>query len=264
MYLRDVMASLLRRWYLVIVALLLTGLACGYVARAIGPTYQMSASVLLIPPKDPTGLVTNRYLSLGSTGSALQVLARSMSSDPTHKEVLTGYEDADYTAGPDGASSAPMLLLNASAHSPTDARAVLAHALARAPKNLAALQQALGIANAAQIDSQLISEDAEPTFALKPQLRPTVTVGVLLLGLFAALIAGIDTLLSARSRTRHDRPSRRFRRATGTGTGDDRAADLEDGPRGDIRRISPSEPKSVRKVALKAAAEPPRRERRFR
>ena len=113
MYLRDLMASLLRRWYLVIVALLLTGLACGYVARAIGPTYQMSASVLLIPPKDPTGLVTNRYLSLGSTGSALQVLARSMSSDPTHREVLDGHQGADYTAGPDPSSSAPMLLLSA-------------------------------------------------------------------------------------------------------------------------------------------------------
>ena len=249
MDLRDLMASLLRRWYLVIVAVLLTGLTCGYVAQTIGPTYSMSASVLLIPPADPSGQITNRYLSLGSTGAALQVLSRSLSSDPTHHEVIDGLHGADYVAEPDPTSSAPMLLVTVTAKSPADARTVLTRALDRAPQNLATLQQSLGIAAGAQIQSQLISKDTTPKFKLKPQLRPSVTVGVLLLALFAGLIAGIDALLS---------PSRRRGRSRSGEAASEHADDDQDTDvrGGDVRSIVP--PEAV------AAPEQPRLERRFR
>jgi len=241
MYLRDVMASLLRRWYLVIVAVLLTGVAAGYVAQRIGPTYSMTASVVLIPPQDPSGQVPNRYLSLGQTGSAAQVLIRSLNSDPTHHEVLDGIPGADYVVAPDATSSAPIILVTATAKSPQSTRTVLAAALARAPQNLAALQRNLGIATNALIQSEEVSQDRTPAYQLKPQLRPSVTAGVLLFAVLAALIAGIDALVSPRRGPRREGAARikRLRRTKAPA----------------VASIAPAE---------KEADEPPRSERRFR
>lgn len=70
MYLRDLVASMIRRWYFIVTGVLLTGVL-GFLAFSFVPvTYQASGSVLLLPPKSSVGARGNP--SCTSAGSDRQ------------------------------------------------------------------------------------------------------------------------------------------------------------------------------------------------
>ena len=156
MYLKDLTASLLRRWYLFLTALILTAGACFGVVHLVGPTYKQSASIVLLPPKSPDA-DTNRYLDLGSLSQAVDVLVRSLQSDATHARVVPTPGTGDYTVAPDPTTSAPIAVITATAGSPGSAAKILAAVLTQVPDNLTALQSNLGIGDTNRITSIVVA-----------------------------------------------------------------------------------------------------------
>jgi len=86
MSLAGIWRVLLKRWYITLIGLIITG---GFVAAAITkvpPEYSARATVLLIPPQ--TGKEVNPYLSLGGLQEVSDVLSNAMASDQTSDLVL--------------------------------------------------------------------------------------------------------------------------------------------------------------------------------
>ncbi|MET0929951.1 MAG: hypothetical protein ABWX74_10545 [Aeromicrobium sp.] len=199
MYLRDLADSLLRRWILVVVLLAMTGGTCFAVSKAITPTYETNASVVLVPPKNVIQPKANRFLELSSLTQAADVLARSLNGDTTHEQVDATVGEGSYEVTDDVTTSAPVLLIMAKAPTASEADALIDAVLAQAPASLSALQESLSIARDAEITAIPVERDVEPTLNRKTQMRAVVALGVLMLGGGAMLIGALDGMLLVRS-----------------------------------------------------------------
>jgi hypothetical protein len=200
MYLRDLAASCLRRWYLAV--LCLVGVAAMAMATAshVPATYEAKASVVLVPPRDPETPNANRYLSLGGLTQAVDVLTRSLSADETRRLVRAAEPTGTYEVVNDWATSAPMLVVTAKGESPAATRATLEAVLARVADNLRELQTTLNIGADSQITSLVVSRDAKPRKVTKAQVRAMVAVVGAGVVASALLIGAADGLLLRRSR----------------------------------------------------------------
>lgn len=200
MYLKDLAASLLRRWYLFLVAVLIAAAGCWGVVRMVGPTYEQTAGIVLMPPPSPADPGANRYLQLSSLSQAVDVLVRSVGNDATHEEVARVAGPGEYLVAPDSTTSAPIVTITASAKTQTAATATLTAALTRVPINLADLQANLSIPNDNRITSIVVSQDKQPKIYTKGMIRAGGAVTVLLLVLLCPLIGALDGFLLRRRR----------------------------------------------------------------
>ena len=118
MYMSTLGRIALRRWPLVVLALLMTGSGLFAVSTMVQPEYKSSASVVLIPPKSLEEPDSNRYLSLGSLDQAVGVLVRSLVSDEVRSQVAAETTVGDYDVVADWTTSAPILVVTATAPTP--------------------------------------------------------------------------------------------------------------------------------------------------
>lgn len=207
MYLRDVWAVCVRRWYLVLAALVVTIGGAVLVATVVPTTYESEAYVVLVPPKVPDDPNANRFLGLGGLEGTVAILERSMRSAVTAEELKGVTEEAEYEVIEDYTTSAPILLVTASAPSKTQSAQMLDAVLEAVPTKLRNLQNDVDIRPANQITTSVVSEDLEPQANLKPMLRAVGGVGVLLSATMALLIAMLDGLLIRRGRGPTPAPS---------------------------------------------------------
>jgi len=200
MYLRDLAASCLRRWYIAVLCLIGIAVMAMATASHIPATYEAQASVVLVPPRDPETPNANRYLSLGGLTQAVDVLTRSLSADETRRLVKAEQPTGSYEVVNDWATSAPMLVVTAKGESPAATRATLDAVLARVADNLRQLQTTLNIGADSQIMSLVVSRDAKPRKVTKSQVRAMVAVVGAGVVASALLLGAADGLLLRRSR----------------------------------------------------------------
>lgn len=202
MYLRDIVSTLLRRWYLTVLALFLAVSAVALTLHVVGPTYQSKGSVVLVPPVDPESPQSNRLLGLGGLGQARDVLIRSLNSDTLHGELAEQYPGATYEIAPDYTTSAPVVLFTIEADGPATAADLRKDLVARVAPTLRELQTELDIPQASQVVSLVVNAGDEPTTLQKKRVRLALVAvaGVLVLSLGLIMLA--DVLLLRRRRTR--------------------------------------------------------------
>ena len=209
MYLRNLRDSLRRRWYLVVAGLIIvTGLGT-LTYLEVPPTYEASASVVLLPPDSAVPEGGNPYLYLGGLGQALDVLTRAIDADTT-REALLGTDDSlDYTAAPDSTTAGPILLIEASGPTKATTLGVLNAVLDAVPATLGQLQDDLKVAPTAQILSSTLTVDEKATPVGKTRLRILIAVVVGVSAVLLLLIGAIDGLLLRLRPAGHKAPARR-------------------------------------------------------
>jgi hypothetical protein len=221
MYVRDLADSLLRRWMLVVVAVLATGGVCFVASQAVGATYRAEASIVLVPPKSVAEPTANRFLELGSLTPAVDVLTRALNADATRDVVHEMAPEGTYEATVDDATSAPVLVVAAEAPSAGQAQALAEAVLTQAPASLSALQSRLSIAPGAEITSIALPGD-EPQMSQKSRVRVVAAVGILCLAGSAMLIGALDGILLVRAARKE------LQRARDEATLDDPAVTTDD------------------------------------
>ena len=200
MYLRDLLASLARLWSLALLALFLAVGVGWFTWQAVPASYQMSASVLLLPPKSPDDPGANRYLALSELGQAVSVVIRSMDSDAANAVIDASEDEGEYFATTDPTSSAPVVVIMTEGKSPEVTRNLVDASLAHLPIVLTQLQRRLEIKPSARITSLELARDLEPTVENPARIRIVAAVSVLTLALLAVLIGMIDGALLRRQR----------------------------------------------------------------
>lgn len=202
MFVRDVIFSSLKRWYFLLVGLLLTGAMTYVVFGMISPTYEAKASMVLIPPKIAVTVGDNPYLYLGGLDQALGVLQVKVASPSESAAVIDKYPGAEISIVKDATTSGPIIAIEVSANDAADTMALLNDAITLVPKTLADLQTELKVPRPSLISVMKLSADSEPTKISKKQMQMTMIVAVG--GISASLLGTgfLDRMLNRRKTKR--------------------------------------------------------------
>ncbi|NVM94401.1 hypothetical protein [Arthrobacter wenxiniae] len=196
MLVRDVLTSCLRRWYFVVVGLLLTGMGTYFVFGMVSPTYEADASMTLIPPKVAVTVGDNPYLYLGGLEQALGVLQVKVASPEVSGPLLEKYPHSQLTVAPDATTTGPIMTMTVTAGSPEAAMSLLNAGESLVPATLKQLQVAQNVPPASMISVLQLSAVTEPTKVAKKQLQMTVMAGVGGLAATLLLTGLLDRLMS--------------------------------------------------------------------
>ncbi len=194
---------LLRRWYVLVAGVLVTVGLCAGAATMFPARWVTTATVLMLPPESRVnGVPVNPYLNLGGLEGMADVLSTAMSDAAVQDEVATAAQDAEYFVGRDPARVGPVVVVEVTGGSPTDATAVQAILLERLPARLDQLQESVGVRGPARITSSVITEGSEPEPSRRSQIRGVLVAAVGGLALTYLAAAAVDGAAAARRRRR--------------------------------------------------------------
>lgn len=207
MFLRDLYASVKRRWYVMVVGLLLTAAASVYGYQEAPVKYEASGSVALIPP--PTAVISgdNPFLYMGGLEQALGVLTVKLNSPAVQRPIAETYPDVQYTTTRDSSTNGPIVLISVTGSSSEDTLGALRYVLDAVPDTLASLQDALDLSPGARMTSMPLAMDEQAE--VSDSTRTRMLLALAALGSAGSLlVAGqFDKVILRRRARRSDRQS---------------------------------------------------------
>lgn len=204
-------APLVRRWYLVLMGMILTCVAAVVLSETVATTCTSSAAVVLVPGPRSIPKGDNPFLYMGNLIQARDVLVQTLSTEATTSEILDGTKDATVEATADRMTSGPVIMLTATAPTAVRVTALRDAALAALTQRLDSLQDRANTPVRARISALTLSEDDVPEVSSRQRLRLIIMIGVLGLALTLGLTAVIDRLLGKRGQRSEARRRRRTR-----------------------------------------------------
>lgn len=205
MDLAAVLRALTRRWYVVLVGLLVTA-GLGYVVIGkVPPTYTASGTVLLLPP---TASVEgeNPLLQLGGLEQPSSLVVATLAGSTARAAFAEQFPTATYDIVVDPLSRGPLIVVTAEDTSSQGAMDMLGAVLDQIPVQLEALQDDVSAPASARLGSTALTVDLEPTSSNKDALRAIVVVGVGGVALTLVVAVGLERLA-------RQRPARRAAKA---------------------------------------------------
>ncbi|MEJ2579695.1 MAG: hypothetical protein P8Z68_11485, partial [Kineosporiaceae bacterium] len=159
-----------RRWYAVLIGLLLTAGLAGLTTVLVPMSYTAEAQILLLPPKPAEG-PGNPYIDLGGLNGVGDAVGRALNDATTLEALRRSGASAEFTVEPDTLAAAPILLISATDPNPDDAVKTMRALIQQVPIRLQQMQVSQGIAASAQITSTVLSQSAKAEAQFKSQLR---------------------------------------------------------------------------------------------
>lgn len=197
MYIRDLIASLLRRWYLLVTGLLLTVALCIGAYMFVPVSYQAKGSVLLLPPASSVGARGNPYLYLGGLAQAVEVLSARMNATEIRKPIQDQHPDATIEIGQDVESTGPIVAVVVSSVTAVDTTATVEQVLSALPTTLLDMQDLLDVPESSRITSIRLTSDITVEAVTKARDRAVIALAgvglagtILLVGLIDGLLLG--------------------------------------------------------------------------
>ncbi|WP_405218121.1 hypothetical protein [Agrococcus sp. Ld7] len=225
----NVLRVFARRWYVVLLGVLLTaGLAYG-AALAAPSEFRSRALILLLPSQEAVGEDGNPFLALDGLEQPASLVAAYFSSAAAQEEVAAQSETATFSVDLDAQVRGPVILIQVTDETEAQSLATLGYLRDRVPEELRRLQEGVGAPASSFITSMVLTSDAEATRDNGAAVR--LIIAVLVLG---AIGTGFLTFVVDGSLAR--RASRRAAggrdsepdalRATTQAPGDERADQL--------------------------------------
>ncbi|UOD79536.1 hypothetical protein [Paenarthrobacter ureafaciens] len=198
MQVRNVISSIFRRWYILLVGLALTAAGCFVLQSSTPNTYKAQASLVLLPSVQSVGERGNPYLGLGGMNEALDILTRKMSSEEFKEKIRLESGTDSYTAAPDRGTSGAILVITASSDASDQTMKILGTVVDQVPVALNELQDVLGVPDASRISVMKLLEDrtAIPEAKARTQMLLVAGAGGAALTLITTVL--LDSLLLRR------------------------------------------------------------------
>ncbi|MFC8682197.1 hypothetical protein ACFT30_11800 [Microbacterium ureisolvens] len=210
MNLAETLLGLRRRWYIVVPGILLAVVLAAVTWFLVKPTYQTSATQLLIPSSGSFAPNTgNPFLNLGGLSQAADVLVGAMGADDVAGEIMDEHDGSTIVVARDWGNSGPSILFTVTARSESEATAVLREIVDQTEVVLDELQDDEGIEEDFRINTIPITFDANATIDQKSRMTTAAGVGAAV-AIFAVLLAAVlDGLLRRRRAAVSDVAARR-------------------------------------------------------
>lgn len=199
---REFFSALGRRWYVVLVGVALTLGAGWYIYDTNSPDYTASGLVLLLPPTG-TGedAGSNPFLQLGGLELTARVLVATYSSTTFVDEVEARSPDAEVEVSVDESTRGGVILVDVTDTSAQGSLDLLDFVTTDVSARLAALQEQVGVEDAATVRSMLLAKDAEA----EPDFQSLIRILVIAVGGGLAATLGIALLVDVIIERRHGR-----------------------------------------------------------
>lgn len=195
----GVVGMAMRRWYIVVIGMLVTIPLSILAAQHVQPTYTMQAKVVLLVPEKTVGPGGNPYLALGGLDAAVDVVAAGLSSDAVQVRLAaTGASSG--TIVHDQGTSAPILLVTVVAPTKAEAKAGVTSLVAEVAPTLQAIQRSAGVEQSQLIRSEVIASSKRAVVSFKPLIRAGLMVGLAGVALTFLITALIDSQVARRRR----------------------------------------------------------------
>ena len=200
---------LAKRWYLTIPVLVLSFAAAFMFYKSKPADYVADSSMLILAPTTrltPTGTGTaNPYLQIGGTQTAMtQVLSTSLNSKSFVKKLHADGLVGAYNVAP-VAGDAPIIKVEATAPSSTDAVNAAKKVVSVAEQRLLALQVAAGSPDDQLMTLSVIESVGDATADYGSAIKATGALLVVLLSLSLASVYGVEALARSRRSRRANR-----------------------------------------------------------
>ncbi len=207
----EIFRAVGRRWYVLFAGLVLTAGACVLIFRVVPVTYDITSSVLLLPPsvqEDAQGerQIVNPFLNLGGLDVAAGVLVKALTDSASEEQIVPEDSTTEYTVEKDAGVSGSVLQITVSAESPEVAVETLNQVLDLAEVRLEELQDQINAAERSQVRLMVVTDNsvAEPNYSTLIRTLIVVAGGGLAVTLLLAV--AIDTAVRRR-RTRAEVPA---------------------------------------------------------
>lgn len=198
----NVLLVLARRWYVVLLGLLLTaGLAYG--ATLAAPSeFRSRALILLLPSEQTVGAGGNPFLALDGLEQPASLVAAYFASTAAQEAVSAQSETATFSVALDAEVRGPVILVQVTDETEEQSLATLGYVRDRVPEELRRLQEEVGAPASSIITSMVLTTDAEAVQDNGAVVR--LTIAALLLGVVGTgfLAFGIDGSLARRAARR--------------------------------------------------------------
>ncbi|MCT9818990.1 hypothetical protein N3K63_01680 [Microbacterium sp. W1N] len=192
--LTEVFRALGRRWYVVVVGLLMTG-ALAYGAYTLTPTqYTSRGLILLLPSEEAATAAGNPFLALSGLEQPAGVVVAYFASSSAQNEIADLSPTAEYLVAIDDSTRGPAISVNVTDVSAESSLSTLEHLMTRVPEELARIQNELDVPAEAAVGSMTLTADEAAEPDRSGTIRMTiaaVAVGVLLTGISAFALDGI-------------------------------------------------------------------------
>lgn len=196
----NFLTSIRRRWYIGVAGLLVAAVAAVFVYQTVKPSYERSASELLLPGSQSIPKGGNPYLFLGDVSQATDILVRALGADDVQKPAVEGHPGATVAIARDSTTSGPIVVITTTAKTNADAEAVLHGMVKQLRTTLATLQTNAGAKGGQLITSTSLTFDRSSTLNQKTRYTYTGIAAATIVVITLLAIAFIDGLILGRAR----------------------------------------------------------------
>lgn len=198
----NVFRVIARRWYVVLLGLLLTiGLAFG--AMLTTPSeYTSRALILLLPSDEAVGEGGNPFLVLAGLEQPASLVTAYFTSAGAREEVAARSETARYLVAIDAEVRGPVILVEVTDATAAKSLATLGYLTERIPEELRRLQDEVRATEDSIIGSMLLTQDTEAIEDNSAPIRMVIAALAVGLAGTAFLAFAVDSFLARRSTRR--------------------------------------------------------------
>ena len=203
----ELLGALRRKWILLAIGLLLTGGLSASSYMVTKPIYEITATVLLLPPSSALTAAGNLYLSSAACARRSTSWV-ALSDQNTRTELEAISKDVEYTVAADSQTSSPILVVDVKDSTQAGATQIRDLLVARIPDRLRTMQESLNVVTANRVTSTLLTSDNEAKEVGRNRLRSAVVVGLGGLALTLAVISLLDARRPGKARRNAKAPVR--------------------------------------------------------
>ncbi|SER91336.1 hypothetical protein SAMN05443377_11811 [Propionibacterium cyclohexanicum] len=188
-------ARLRRRWYVLVVGVLVGAGLAALTWASFPLTYERRSSQVLLPGPGTVPADNNPYFYLGGLAQAADVIVLAVGSDNVRRGIAAEFPAASFEVSRDPTTAGPVILITVDARSDEVASRVLQRLLDTTAVELKRLQEADEVAPENQITVTVISQDQQGVVKRRNQMVATAGVGgltMLMALIAAALVDGLS------------------------------------------------------------------------
>lgn len=184
--------SLRAKVLIVLLGIALTGILATAVTHLVPARYVSSATVLVYPSGKSIPKGGNPFLFLGGVAYARDVLLKVVNADSTRADLLSARSNADYEATLDVTSSAPMIMVTATAGTPAASLSLLNAVIDQLPAELQESQDEADTPPESRLETVVLVRDTDTRTVTKSQTRALLAAIALGVGGTFTALAGAE------------------------------------------------------------------------
>jgi hypothetical protein len=198
-FISELPRLLLRRWYALLVGLVLTGAACASAVMVAPPHFVATAQVLLLPPPTMVPAGGNPYLTLGGLNAVGDVVSRAITAPESLDQLKEKGLVGNVGVGLDLRAAAPIVLITVDSLTADGSLRGVDLVMQELPRTLADVQRQAGVNSGSYITLTTVTHPSKAARVVKSLVRLLVVVVVAGIATTVFITARFDVWLARRT-----------------------------------------------------------------